>query len=166
MLQTLFYYLPYPRKLIESVCMRTIGNPKATIRPLLEAMSSFLMKNDQCPCFYSNVLLLTAVRNPITRWTKTRSPWERQGWQYGTLVRYGTPQFLVRSTVRFFCNGTGTVRWYGTLFRKGTGTIRWSAVKIKTRRLFAHCAGFFVHRGKKAAETDAKCLNWNRWYIG
>ena len=27
-------------------------------------------------------------------------------------VRYGTPPFLVRSTVRCFCNGTGTVRWY------------------------------------------------------
>ena len=51
--------------------------------------------------------------------------------RYGTLVRYGTPQFLPRSTVRwydtpffvmvrvrhvgtvrFFCKGTGTVRWY------------------------------------------------------
>ena len=34
-------------------------------------------------------------------------------------VRYGTPQFLLRSTVRFFCNGaravynsTSTVQWY------------------------------------------------------
>ena len=42
-----------------------------------------------------------------------------QEWQYGRLVRYGTPKFLTRSTVRwygtFFCKGTGTVRWYGTL---------------------------------------------------
>ena len=37
-----------------------------------------------------------------------------------TAVRYGTLQFLLRSTVRFFCNGTGTVR----LFCKGTGTVR------------------------------------------
>ena len=29
-------------------------------------------------------------------------------------LRYGTPQFLLRSTVRFFCNGTGAARWYGT----------------------------------------------------
>ena len=26
--------------------------------------------------------------------------------------RYSTPQFLLRSTVRLSCNGTGTVRWY------------------------------------------------------
>ena len=50
---------------------------------------------------------------------------------YGTLVCYGTPQFLQRGTVHWygtlffamvrvryvgmvcrFCNGTGTVRWY------------------------------------------------------
>ena len=35
-------------------------------------------------------------------------------------VRYGTPQFLLRSTVRWYgtfcCSGTGTVRWYGTPF--------------------------------------------------
>ena len=35
-----------------------------------------------------------------------------QGWQYSMLVRYGTPRFLPRSTVRLFCNGTGTVRFF------------------------------------------------------
>ena len=35
-----------------------------------------------------------------------------------TVRKYGTPQFLLRSTVRWymvrlFCNGTGTVCWYG-----------------------------------------------------
>ena len=54
-----------------------------------------------------------------------------QGWQYGT-VRYGTPRFLLRGTVRWygtlFCNGTGTVRRYGTLVCNGTGTVRWYAV--------------------------------------
>ena len=34
-------------------------------------------------------------------------------------VRYGTPQFLQKvryaGTVRIVCDGTGTVRWYGTL---------------------------------------------------
>ena len=35
----------------------------------------------------------------------------------GSTVRwYGTPRFLLRSTVRLFCNGTRTVRWYGTPF--------------------------------------------------
>ena len=37
-----------------------------------------------------------------------------QGWQYGKVRWNGTPQFLLRSTVRFFCNGAGTVRWCGT----------------------------------------------------
>ena len=47
----------------------------------------------------------------------------------GSTVRYvGAPQFLLRGTVRFFCDGTGTVRWYGTLFCNGTGTVRWYAV--------------------------------------
>ena len=32
-------------------------------------------------------------------------------------VRYGASQFLLRSTVRLFCNGTGTLRWHGTLVR-------------------------------------------------
>ena len=50
------------------------------------------------------------------------------GWQYGAVRWYGTPQFLLRSTVRLFCNGTGTVRWYALL--------------IKNPRLFAHYAGF------------------------
>ena len=34
---------------------------------------------------------------------------EKQGWQYGTL-RYAS--ILLKSTVRFFCNGSGTVCWY------------------------------------------------------
>ena len=38
----------------------------------------------------------------------------------GSTVRYGTPQFCEEiryaGTVRFFCDGTGTVRWYGTPF--------------------------------------------------
>ena len=40
--------------------------------------------------------------------------------RHSTLVRYGTPQFLLRSAVRWygtpFFYGTGTLRWYGTLF--------------------------------------------------
>ena len=39
--------------------------------------------------------------------------------------RYGTPQFLLRSTVRSFCNGTDTVRWYGTLQKLNWSTLRW-----------------------------------------
>ena len=54
--------------------------------------------------------------------------YHNQGWQYGTVRRYGTPQFLRRGTVRWYgtllFNGTGTVR----LFCNGTGTVRWYAV--------------------------------------
>ena len=38
------------------------------------------------------------------------STWKRK-WQYNTARWYGTPQFLLRSTVRLFWNGTGTVRF-------------------------------------------------------
>ena len=41
--------------------------------------------------------------------------------RYGTLVWYGTPQFLLRSTVRFFRNGMSTLRWYGTPFLQWYG---------------------------------------------
>ena len=66
--------------------------------------------------------------------------------RYGTLVRYGTPQFLLRSTVHWY----GTfffmvrVRYVGTvrLFCKGTGTVRWYALLIKNPELYAHYAGF------------------------
>ena len=70
----------------------------------------------------------------------------RMAVRYGTLVRYGTPQFLLRSRVRWY----GTfffvmvrVRYFGTvrLFCKGTGTVRWYALLIKNHRLFAHYAG-------------------------
>ena len=40
-------------------------------------------------------------------------------------ARYSTPQFLVRSTVRLFCNGASTVRWYGTLQKLNGSTVRW-----------------------------------------
>ena len=48
-----------------------------------------------------------------------------QGWQYDTLVRYGTPQFLLRSLIR----------WYGTLFLKWYkhGTLVWYAFFVKVR---------------------------------
>ena len=58
----------------------------------------------------------------------------------GGMVRtYGTPQFLLRSSVRHFCNGTGTVRWY--------------AVRIKNSRLSTHCAGF-LYAEAKTPEAD------------
>ena len=64
-------------------------------------------------------------------------------------VRYGTPQFLRRDTVRFFCDGTGYV---GTvrLFCNGTGTVRWYVVRIKNPRLFAHCDGFLYAEAKES----------------
>ena len=51
----------------------------------------------------------------------------RMAVRYGAVRRYGTPQFLLRSTVRLYCNGTDTlvqyalfvkvrVQYVGTLF--------------------------------------------------
>ena len=33
-------------------------------------------------------------------------------WQYDTVYKYGTPQFLVKGAVRAFYEGTGTLLWY------------------------------------------------------
>ena len=74
-----------------------------------------------------------------------------QGWQYGT------PQFLLRSTVRFFCNVTGTVR----LFRQGSGLrVRYVGTLFELKIPdFSHIAPAFCIQRQKTAETDAKCLN-------
>ena len=73
-------------------------------------------------------------------------------------VRYGTPKFLLRTTVRFFRNGR--LRYVGTvrLFCKDTGTVRWYALKIKTPD-FLHIAPAFCIQKQKTAETDAKWVN-------
>ena len=73
---------------------------------------------------------------------------QKQGWHYST-VRYGTPQFLLRSTVR----------WYGTPF----------FVKVRVRNVstvfelkipkFLHIAREFFMQVQKTAEADAKCVN-------
>ena len=62
---------------------------------------------------------------------KERGKTHGQRWQYGTVRRYDTVRLnfclevRYAGTVRFFCNGTGTVRWYGTLFsqRYGYGSL-------------------------------------------
>ena len=85
--------------------------------------------------------------------------------RYGAVRRYGTPQFLLRSTVRLCCNGTDTlvqyalfvkvwVQYVGTLFE----------LKIPD---FSHIAvAFCMQRQKKkqqqqqkTAGTDATCMN-------
>ena len=39
-----------------------------------------------------------------------------QGWQYGTVRLNFCQEVRYAGTVRFFCNGTGTLCWYGTPF--------------------------------------------------
>ena len=73
--------------------------------------------------------------------------------RYGTLVLYGTPQFLLRSTVP----------WYGTFFffffvMVRTGTVLWYALLIKKTQTFRTLRWLFVNRSK-TAKTDAKCVN-------
>ena len=73
-------------------------------------------------------------------------------------VWYGTFQFLSRSTVRLFCKGTCTVRWYGTPFCKGTGAVRCMLFELETQD-FSHIAPGSCIQRQKTAETDAKCIN-------
>ena len=51
-----------------------------------------------------------------------------QGWQYGTVRLNFCYEVRYTGAVRFFCNGTGTVRWYGKLQKltelRYAGTIR------------------------------------------
>ena len=48
--------------------------------------------------------------------------YSRMAVRYGTVRRYSTvrlnfcQEVRYAGTVRFFCNGTGTLRWYGTPF--------------------------------------------------
>ena len=78
-------------------------------------------------------------------------------------VRYGTPHFLQRSTVR----------WYGTLFLQwyGYGTLARYAfvVLVRVRYVgslfelkipdFSLIAPAFCMQRQKTAEADAKCVN-------
>ena len=64
-------------------------------------------------------------------------------------VRYGTPQFLLRSTAR----------WYGTPFFEKVG-VRYvgTLFELKTPD-FLHIAPAFCMQRQKTAEADAKCVN-------
>ena len=77
-------------------------------------------------------------------------------------VRYGTPQFFLRSTVRWY--GTFSLQWYwyGTLVRYAflvnvrvgyVGTL----FELKTPD-FSHIALALCIQRQKTAETDAKCV--------
>ena len=63
-------------------------------------------------------LRLLICRLVISKSVKVASSLKKGG-PYGTVRKYGTPQFLQKvwctGTVHLFCNVTGTVRWYGTL---------------------------------------------------
>ena len=53
--------------------------------------------------------------------------------RYVGMVRYGTPQFLLKCTVRLFRNDMGTVRWYGTLRKLNWITVRWYGTVQRAR---------------------------------
>ena len=56
--------------------------------------------------FYHRLYILL---HTVLSFTVTCSQY--QGWQYGTVHRYGMPQFLLRSTLRWYC--TFFLKWYG-----------------------------------------------------
>ena len=71
-------------------------------------------------------------------------------------VRYGTPQFLWRDTVR----------WYGTLFFVMVWVRyvdTWFELKIPD---FSYIAPAFCMQRQKTAKVEVKCVNWDRWFIG
>ena len=67
-----------------------------------------------------------------------------------TLVRCGTVRLSFCYEVRYVYFVMVRVRYVGTVrrFCKGTGTVRWYALLIKTPRLFAHYAGFLYTEAK------------------
>ena len=77
--------------------------------------------------------------------------------RHGTLVRYGTLQFLPRSTVHFFCNGTGTLIRYA-LFEKVRVRYVGTMFELKIPD-FSHIASAFCMQRQKTAEGDVKCVN-------
>ena len=94
----------------------------------------------------------------ITAWKIfSLRPWVRYASIFakkdGTLVRY---DFFVMVRVRY----VGTVR----LFCNGSGTVRWYAVWIKNID-FSHIGPDFCMQRQKTTEADAKCVNWDRWFI-
>ena len=85
-------------------------------------------------------------------------------------VRYGTPQFLRRDTIRWY--GMLFLWWYGygTLVRyaifvmvrvRYVGT--WFELKIPD---FSHIAPAFCMQRQKTDKAEVKCVNWDRWFIG
>ena len=71
-----------------------------------------LAENGTTVCLYFHIFILNTKDGSTVRYASIFAR------RYGTLVRYA---FFVMErvryvgTVRLFCNGTGTVRWYGTL---------------------------------------------------
>ena len=98
-----------------------MGIPQyCTCVPVHSIVHSTLMYCTQHVHFKQIALLKNVLRHKDFFWVG-----HVQGWQYGTVRRYGTPQFLRRGTVRFFV--MVRVRYVDTvrLFCKGTGTLRW-----------------------------------------
>ena len=79
----------------------------------------------------------------------------------GSMVRrYGMPQFLPRSTVRLFRNGTGMVRTlvlYAFFVMVGVRYIG-MLFELKIPGI-SHIAPAFCMQRQKTAKADAKCVN-------
>ena len=82
-----------------------------------------------------------------------------QGWQYDTVRLNFCYEVRYAGTVHLFCDGTGTVRWYGmpcfVLVR-----VRYGGTLFElTIPDFSHIAPTFCMQRQKTAEADAKCMN-------
>ena len=74
--------------------------------------------------------------------------------RYGTLVRYA---FFVMVRVRY----VGTVRLFVMVRVRYVSTL--FELKIPD---FSYIAPDFCMQRQKTAKSDAKCVNWDRWFIG
>ena len=73
--------------------------------------------------------------------------------RYGTLVRYA---FFVMVRVRY----VGTVRLFVMVRVRYVGTL--FELKIPD---FSYIAPDFCMQRQKTAKSDAKCVDWDRWFI-
>ena len=92
-------------------------------------------------------------------------------------LQYGTPQFLLRSTVRLFCNGTGTLRWYGTLQKLNWSTVRWystiQSARYVVRKFWTYrtvlpslaTGNQFWKKNEKVVLLIAAFLSWMLWIV-
>ena len=92
--------------------------------------------------------------------------YNHQGWQYGTVRRYGTVRYALIFANKygtliqyaFFCDGTGTVLVRYAFFVMVRVRYVGTLIELKIPD-FSHIAPVFCMQRQKTAEADVKCVN-------